>query len=110
MTIETQIQSEVGIATVSGEITHAVAGDLQTRLASLMAETRGLAIDMGGVTMLTSAGLRTLLLLHRQAGGSGKILVLACVPETVRDVMDVTGFLAQFRVCASLAEAVATIA
>jgi anti-sigma B factor antagonist len=85
------------IAVVTGNITHAVSGEFQSSLLATLAESRALVLDCSGIVMLTSAGLRVLLLLHREASAAGKTLVLASVPPAVCDVMEVTGFLDQFQ-------------
>jgi len=61
---------------------------------------------MSAISLLTSAGLRTLLLVHRQAANTGKPLALAAVPSGVQDVMEVTGFLDQFTLYPTEADAV----
>ncbi|MEI6034258.1 MAG: STAS domain-containing protein [Verrucomicrobiae bacterium] len=107
MTITTTTLHHAAIAAVAGDITHAVADEFQSALLSGLKGSDALVIDCSGVNVLTSAGLRTLLLLHREASTSGKRLALASLPPGVRDVMDVTGFLDQFLTCASVADAVA---
>ena len=93
---------------VSGDITHAVAGEFEQTLSQALRARPLLVIDLHAVRLLTSAGLRTLLLLHRQATETRKRVALAAIPSQVRDVMDITGFLEQFETFPSVAEALAT--
>ena len=97
------------VAEVTGDITHANAGEFQTGLLSALGSAGGLVLDFSGIGLLTSAGLRTLLLLYREAQASGKHLVLAAVPDGVRDVMSVTGFWEQFIAYGTVETAVASI-
>lgn len=95
------------IAAVTGNITHAVSGEFQSSLLATLGGSPALVLDCSGIVMLTSAGLRVLLLLHREASASGKRLVLAAVPPAVRDVMEVTGFLDQFQSRPTVEDAIA---
>ncbi len=109
MNLSLSESSEAAIAAITGDITHAVSDEFQSTLLGWLKESPALILDCSGVNMLTSAGLRALLLLHREASASGKRLALASVPPGVRDVMDVTGFLDQFELHRTVADALAAI-
>ena len=95
----------IAVATIGGDVSHAVAAEFQERLQAELTSTAALVLDFSGVNLLTSAGLRVLLLLHREATVAGRYLLLVAVPPNVRDVMEVTGFWDQFIHFPSLAEA-----
>jgi len=107
MNLSIENHQHAAVVAVTGDITHAVSGEFQATLLSALKGTGALVVDCTGVNMMTSAGLRALLLLHREASASGKLLVLACVPPGVRDVMEVTGFWDQFLALATVADALA---
>ncbi|MDD2853113.1 MAG: STAS domain-containing protein [Desulfuromonadaceae bacterium] len=93
MTVETRIDGDNVIATVCGEIDGKTAPQVQTELLAALQEGKRLLLDMRGVTFLSSAGLRMLLLLYRQiAARKGKV-VLVGVSEEIRDTMSMTGFI-----------------
>lgn len=71
--------------------------------AALAAGARRLALDLGGVSYTSSAGLRVLLLLLRLAQEAGAELVLCAPQEQVREVLDVSGFAPLFAVRPDLA-------
>lgn len=98
-------EDAVTVAAIRGDITHSVAAELQQRLVDAMTAAPVLILDFSELRMLTSAGLRALLLLHRHAAAADKRLLLASAPDPVRDVMEVTGFWDQFVHFPSLAEA-----
>lgn len=98
-------ETTVTVAAITGDITHSVATELQQRLIEALTSTPVLILDFSQLRMLTSAGLRALLLLHRQAAAADRRLILAAAPAGVRDVMEVTGFWDQFLHFPSLAEA-----
>jgi len=66
-------------------------------------------LDMGEVDYMSSAGLRTLLLLYRQAASRNGKVVIAGLQESIRDIMAITGFLDFFLVHHDVAAAVDAI-
>ncbi|MEI8186603.1 MAG: STAS domain-containing protein [Chlorobiaceae bacterium] len=106
MNITVSQQGSTEVAVITGDITHSVAGDLQEKLLAVLCSTDFLVLDFAGIGILTSAGLRMLLILYREAKVNGKKLVLVAIPESVKDVMSVTGFLEQFVVLNSVNEAI----
>lgn len=93
MNIETRIDGENIIATVSGEIDGKSAPEVQTELLSALQSGNRLLVDMKGVSYLSSAGLRMLLLLYRQIAAKKGKVVLVGVSEEIRDTMAMTGFI-----------------
>ena len=67
----------------------------------------GYVLDLSGVSYLSSAGLRALLLIHRRVAGENGRLVLAGVSPPVADIMKVTGFLRYFVLLETQGDAVA---
>jgi len=106
MKITVSQECGAAVASITGDITHAVAGELQEQLLALLCSVDALVLDFRGIGILTSAGLRMLLLLYREAQGGSKKLLLAAVPEQVQDVMTVTGFWEQFVTCKSVDDAI----
>jgi len=89
-------------------------GDLDSRsapaaqeqiLPSLPADER-ILLDLTGVPFVSSAGLRTMLLIYRQAQIMNSSVALVGLSSELRDVLTATGFLGFFVVADSLAEAV----
>lgn len=93
MAIETRIDGANVIATVSGEIDGKTAPQVQSELLAALQDGSGLIVDMRGVTYLSSAGLRMLLLLYRQIAAKKGKVVLVGVSEEIRDTMSMTGFI-----------------
>ena len=89
-------------------------GDLDSRsapaaqeqiLPSLPADER-ILLDLTGVPFVSSAGLRTMLLIYRQAQIMNSSVALVGLSSELRDVLTATGFLAFFVVADTLADAV----
>jgi stage II sporulation protein AA (anti-sigma F factor antagonist) len=67
-------------------------------VAHLGADGRQLVVDLAGVEYISSAGLRVLLMLAKKLQGTGGRLVLCAMPESVRLVFELAGFLPIFEI------------
>lgn len=94
---------------LEGDITHAVSEEFQSTLLAALQSAPALVLECSGLNLLTSAGLRAFLLLHREAASAGKPVLLASVPPAVRDVMEVTGFWQHFTSYPDSAAAIAAL-
>ncbi|MFG2665901.1 STAS domain-containing protein [Streptomyces sp. NPDC048387] len=81
------------VLVATGEINSETSGALLETLLPLVREGRPLRIDLTAVTYVSSAGLRTLLVVYREAQHAGVAVTLYGVSEEVRFVMSATGFL-----------------
>ncbi|WP_407840064.1 STAS domain-containing protein [Streptomyces sp. DSM 116496] len=81
------------VLVATGEINSETSGALLQTLLPLVREGRPLRIDLTAVTYVSSAGLRTLLVVYREAQHAGVAVTLYGVSEEVRFVMSATGFL-----------------
>ncbi|MFD4138608.1 MULTISPECIES: STAS domain-containing protein [unclassified Streptomyces] len=100
MTAEVAVRSHdqdgVTFVELEGEITSVTSAALQGRILPLIGRSRTTLIDLTGVPYISSAGLRTLLLVHRQALREESRTILVGLSEEVRFVMSSTGFLGFF--------------
>lgn len=82
----------------------------QAARAEIAAGTRDMAIDLSKVPSLTSAGIRSLMVIHKMLASAGQIqarhLKLVSPTPYVRDVLKVAGLLDYIEVFTSLNEAV----
>jgi anti-sigma B factor antagonist len=96
-----QIDTEtIDLATVVhfvGDIDGSSAPDAQAKILPLAEPGCKIVIDMGGVTYMSSAGLRLLLVTYRTIKGRGGEVVLTRLPDDLRDTMEMTGFLDFFQ-------------
>jgi anti-sigma B factor antagonist len=106
MDIELEDVDGVTVATLFGELDGRTAPDVQEKLLALPKEDRLLLLDLSGVSYISSAGLRALLMLYRQIGNGHGHVALAGLSESIRDMMAVTGFLEFFDDYATLEEGV----
>ncbi len=90
--------------TCRGNIDGKTAPELQAAVAPLFAEHATIVLDLSGVAYMSSAGLRVLLLVHRQLAANKGRAVLVGLSDTVTETMRITGFLQFFETHASLAD------
>jgi anti-sigma B factor antagonist len=86
---------EIVIA-ISGELDAAASAGLRDKLISLIPGSSMIQLDLADLTYISSAGLRTLLLVYRHAQSEGSAVRLVGIRDEVRFVMSATGFLALF--------------
>jgi anti-sigma B factor antagonist len=109
MDITSQEQGGVTVATVSGDIDGKSAARAQSELLALLGAHPVLVLDVTQVGYMSSAGLRVMLLLYRQAAARNGRVVLVGLSDEIKDTMSMTGFLSFFTVARDVAEALNVI-
>lgn len=104
MEIEKYMQGAVTVIILDGELDSTTAPGVHEQLGDLVPAGSQVLIDLSKTSYMSSAGLRVLLLLYRQAKSNGARLGLACAPDDMRMVMSATGFLDFFAVADSVAD------
>lgn len=92
------------IVIFDGPIDGKTAPEVQTALAPVLGECSVLVLDLTRVDYMSSAGLRVLLLLHRQLTAKKGKAVLVGLADNLTETMRITGFLQFFETHATLAE------
>ena len=106
---------EITVGEMGGAVVVAVVGDIDGKTApeaqkKVLGELRQggrVLLDLSGTRYMSSAGLRVLLLVHREATARAAKLVLVGVRPDVREVMNATGFLRYFTLVDSVDAAAA---
>lgn len=79
--------------------------------ADLMAQfekgERHIVLDLARLSYISSAGLRVVLLLAKKLKQADGALILCDIQPNVREVFEISGFLAILKVCETRAEAIA---
>ncbi|MCP4424587.1 MAG: anti-sigma factor antagonist [Chloroflexi bacterium] len=109
MEIETRQVDDILVVTLNGEIDGRNAPVIQEKLMPLAALESKVLLIMSGVAYMSSAGLRTLLMLYRQINNNNGCIALACLPEMIQDMMSMTGFLDFFVAYPTEEEALAAL-
>ena len=93
MELKSEKQNEVAIVTAAGRLDAAGAPEIEAHGKALVQNgSKKLLIDMAGVEYVSSAGLRSLLVLAKTVKASGGALALCSLTPTVREVMCISGF------------------
>ncbi len=106
MEIKIQEHDKVAVAVITGEIDGKTAPQAQAELLPVITSSGRIILDLSGVSFLSSAGLRMLLLLYRQATAKDGKVVLVGLSEEIKDTMSMTGFLKFFVVTDALDEGI----
>ncbi len=88
-----------------GDIDGKTAPDFQERVLARLQSGARIVLSLARVPFMSSAGLRSMLLIYREAKSRGAKVVLAEVNKDIRGSMSATGFLPFFVVCDSVQDA-----
>lgn len=86
----------VTVAALHGELDGRASTEVQEKLLAIARAGLRLLLDLQGVSYISSAGLRTLLMLYRRITNNDGRVVVAGLSEALRDMMAITGFLEFF--------------
>lgn len=96
MKIESSQVENVTVITLEGDIDGKTAGTTQQTVIPMIPDSGRLLLDMSGVPYMSSAGLRMLLLIYRQAQSRHSEVALVGLTDEIKDTMSATGFLSYF--------------
>jgi anti-sigma B factor antagonist len=88
----------VHVVELSGELDANTSPVAQQKILPLATEGSRILLDMGGVSFMSSAGLRLLLSTYRQVAAQKGTVALAGLSEDLQDTMSMTGFLSFFTI------------
>ncbi|MEU5893765.1 STAS domain-containing protein [Streptomyces sp. NPDC047461] len=92
LSVETLFLGRCVVVRVSGAMDYQSDVWFRGRFRELIARGgRCFVLDLSGVPLCDSVGLNVLLGAWRQADAGGAVLVLACVPDPVRRLLELTG-------------------
>lgn len=87
------------VITVSGRLDTTTCPEFEEKVRpTLEGAATQVKVDCSGLDYVSSAGLRQFLLLHKKIAGKGGKLTLCGLNPAVREIFNVTGFSAIFRI------------
>ena len=99
MKINTKTVDSIQVVEIIGDIDGKTAPDAQAAILPLADSGSRILLDMSRIDYMSSAGLRTMLLIHRSISATEDAkIVLVGLSDEIKDMMNVTGFLAFFEV------------
>ncbi len=96
MGVEIRTAGDELVLEIAGSVDGQTVPAIQTSVTQALGGAARIVLLMKQVSFLSSAGLRFLLLVYRQAKAKGGKVGLVGVSEEIRDVMETTGFLPYF--------------
>jgi anti-sigma B factor antagonist len=96
VSVTDRTEGPVTVVTLDGELDSASAPAVQERLTGLVQPDTRVLVDLSAVPYMSSAGLRTMLLLYRNAQAVDTSVGLVGVAPELRKMMEATGFLGFF--------------
>jgi anti-sigma B factor antagonist len=97
LSIDIETVEQVQIVHLVGDIDGATAPNAQAAIVGVAGPGCKIVLDMSGVSYMSSAGLRLLLVVYRNIKGQGGEVILAGLTEDLKDTMEMTGFLDFFQ-------------
>ncbi len=108
MTIATETTPTATIVALQGQLNSANAGTIEAEVLGLVSGgARNLVLDFAALDYISSAGLRMVLVVAKRLKQEGGLLVLCGMQPHVREVFDISGFLAILNVEPGRVEALA---
>lgn len=101
---------DVAVMVLSGALDSESAGEIRDKVAGQLPEHEHLVVDFSGVSCVSSASIRAMLLIYRQAQALDRTVAVVGLSPEVHNVLDATGFLDFFVVAESVAEATVAVA
>src|SRR5215831_15401287 len=108
MEIQKERVGEACVVTVSGRLDGIYSSNFANQVGELITGTNPkILIDF--IDIVTSAGLRALLMLLKKAKATGGVFALCGVNDQVREVLDISGFTEMFSIHPNRAEGLAAL-
>jgi len=110
MEIHKEQVGDVWVVAVNGRLDGIYSSAFANQVGALITGTNPkILIDFAEIDFVTSAGLRAMLLLVKKANEAGSVFALCGVNDQVRQVLDISGFTAMFRIHPGRAEGLAAL-
>jgi anti-sigma B factor antagonist len=107
MEITEEKRGEVKIIGLRGRLDAITSADVEKRLLALVAQGDvRMALDLSGLSYISSLGLRVLMVIAKQVQTGGGRLALGALNDTVHEIFKIAGFTELFSVHQTLDEAV----
>ncbi|MBE2271756.1 MAG: STAS domain-containing protein [Anaerolinea sp.] len=102
MDVQVKPFADSTVVAVSGDVDGSTAPALQESILAVAQPGCRLLIDMSEVGFMSSAGLRVMLILHRNISGGKGHVVLVGLSDDIKETMSATGFLKFFTTAETL--------
>jgi anti-sigma B factor antagonist len=93
VTINTVEGKENTVISVKGRVDSLVSPELQAAVIGVLDISASVTLDFTELSYISSAGLRVLLMAHKDAAGLKKGLCLRGLSDEIKQILEMTGFL-----------------
>ena len=92
--MEISVERENGIlfAQVAGRVDSANAREFEQALSAAIGDDRKVIVDFGGLSYISSSGLRVILLVAKTLRNRGTEFGLCSLSEPIREIFEISGF------------------
>ena len=105
MKITTEKTAEVLVIHAEGRLDAITAGEFEKEVAPLIQPSgQNVLIDFGKIDYISSAGLRSMLIIAKEQKQKGNRLALCCLNETIMEVFRISGFVTIISIYPTLEE------
>jgi len=110
MEVKVEQAGKAVVIRLCGRLDAATAGSVENAFLERAEQgVKSFAFDLGGLGYISSAGLRVMLLAAKKTRSAGGKLALFGLGDTVREVFEISGFLAIFAIFGSEDDALAFV-
>lgn len=102
MEVNIHTENEITVIEMAGDLNSDTANHAYNEIVNNLGTPQRVVLDMQRVPYMSSAGIRTLLLIYRSVKNSGGKIILTGLSEDLQDTLSLTGFLEFFDTQASL--------
>jgi anti-sigma B factor antagonist len=108
LSVKSELNGNITVVTISGRVDSVTAATMEAELAKIVHENKRMVLDLKDVTYMSSAGVRAIVEILRTAQKSGGGIKLACISDSVAEVLQTVGMMELLRSYPSVDEAVAS--
>ena len=110
VSVQERTEGPVTVVVLDGELDSSSAPAVQERLTEMVHPDQRVLVDLTAVPYMSSAGLRTMLMLYRTAQALDTSVGLVGVAPELKKMMEATGFLGFFAVHDTVEDGLADLA
>ncbi len=94
---------------IAGRVDSSVAKVLEQKVLDVASRDGGIIVDLSAMNYVSSAGLRSFIILAKQARAKNQTIALAGMSDEVSEIFEISGLLELFKIYDSVEAAVAAL-
>ena len=107
MIIKTETISEAFVIQPEGRLDAITAAEFEKEVTPMLQSEHNVLIDFGKIDYISSAGLRSILILVKEMKKHEKVLILCCLNDAIKEVFCISGFDSIMTICPTIEEGLA---